>query len=488
MSGNRRNSCYLSIIVVWMHFLFLSRAPRTSRAFLLSSIRPATRPAAIFGGMIETSSSYHTASYFPSSSSPLATKLDLSSTSSTSSSEHNDIMSTATSPSDQHQEMSESSKPILAKKIPIHELEACGKRLREGHLVSFPTETVYGLGCHAMDETAVGRCFAAKERPLTDPLIVHVTQQDQAFQLWNANENSNERLALQALCDEFWPGPLTIVAQAKPTVPSIVMANTGFVACRSPSHPIARTLIDHAKVPIAAPSANKFGHISPTRAQHVWDDLLHEDVWIVDDTTTSSATDEQMEDQVCNVGVESSVCKVSADGHITLLRQGAVSVQDIQACLEKANLLEHFRVNTQTKKTTEDHVATVAPGQTIRHYSPDVPSFMLSESKYGSSVPLSPQETDLLSRTVLIDFGGKLSKWKESALAYRDLSASGSSAEAATAVFDTLRWAERVQGASQILFPELLDTPTDALAMALKDRLTRAASGEVIDTLSPSND
>ena len=396
-----------------------------------------------------------------------------------------------TSPSDrQHEETmpESSSKPILAKKIPIHELEACGTRLREGHLVSFPTETVYGLGCHAMDETAVGRCFAAKERPLTDPLIVHVTQQDQAFQLWNANENSNERLALQALCDEFWPGPLTIVAQAKPTVPSIVMANTGFVACRSPSHPIARTLIDHAKVPIAAPSANKFGHISPTRAQHVWDDLLHEDVWIVDDTTTSSATDEQMEDQVCNVGVESSVCKVSADGHITLLRQGAVSVQDIQACLEKANLLEHFRVNTQTKKTTEDHVATVAPGQTIRHYSPDVPSFMLSESKYGSSVPLSPQETDLLSRTVLIDFGGKLSKWKESALAYRDLSASGSSAEAATAVFDTLRWAERVQGASQILFPELLDTPTDALAMALKDRLTRAASGEVIDTLSPSND
>ena len=166
--------------------------------------------------------------------------------------------------------------PTTAKLVPatLASLTQCGERLRSGELVSFPTETVYGLGCHALDPSAVQKVFDAKERPLSDPLIVHVTDSKNALELWAASSSMGcndqqqqhdqqqiEKQALSVLTSQFFPGPLTIVAKAHPTIPQILMANTGYVACRSPSHPIARNLISCAKVPIAAPSANKFGHV-----------------------------------------------------------------------------------------------------------------------------------------------------------------------------------------------------------------------------------
>jgi hypothetical protein len=283
------------------------------------------------------------------------------------------------------------------------------------------------------------------------------------------------------------------------------MANTGFVACRSPQHPISIVLINAAKVPIAAPSANKFGHISPTRSHHVWDDLKNEDVWIVkeeeeeeeeEESTTKSSTDDVT--SCCQVGVESSVAKIemiTADnkkGRITLLRQGAVSLQDIQECLTEAGLVDHFEVLALTKKTTDETVANVAPGQTIRHYSPDIPSFILSKSLTCRSSTTSDDGREFLRKSVLIDFGGKLKAWEHLSLAYRDLSETADSAEATRGVFETLRWAEQISDANQILFPEIADDDEveggqacspDALTLALKDRLTRAASGVVIDSL-----
>jgi L-threonylcarbamoyladenylate synthase len=382
-------------------------------------------------------------------------------------------------------------RPVLAKKVSTDSLEECGQRLRDGYLVAFPTETVYGLGCHALDPSAITKVFEAKERPLTDPLIVHVTERDHAFELWNAESSSKEGKVLLALCQHFWPGPLTLVAKAASHVPPILMANTGFVACRSPSHPVARALIDASRVPLAAPSANKFGHVSPTRANHVWDDLLHEDVWIIEtetEPTDANSSEKKSGSVVCNVGVESTVAKVEMlddQGRVTLLRQGAISVADIQVCLEQAGLADGFVVEAHTKKTTEDHVATVAPGQTIRHYSPHIPSFILAQSRCLTAENISPTDEAFLAKSVIIDFGAKLTAWKERAIAYRDLSQSGDGAEAATAVFDTLRWAEQVEGATQILFPEIEEgiKASDALTLALKDRLTRAASGEIIEEL-----
>jgi L-threonylcarbamoyladenylate synthase len=402
---------------------------------------------------------------------------------------------------------------LLAKMVPLTALEQCGERLRQGNLVAFPTETVYGLGCDAMNPAAIIKVFEAKERPLTDPLICHVTDPQMAYSLWEvgtANSTASMSLqsrALQALCQKFWPGPFTLVAKAALHVPPLLMANTGFVACRSPQHPIAAALINAARVPIAAPSANKFGHVSPTRSQHVWDDLKYEDVWIVEEHENHHGMDGQRErnqHDCCDIGVESSVAKIEmlglssardegttlVKGRITLLRQGAISVCDIQDCIEEAGLAGSFEVLERTKKATDESVSHVAPGQTIRHYSPNIQSFVLSHSliQQSSSIDIDSGDKALLTKSVLIDFGAKLKAWELHSLAYRDLSAAGDSAEATRKVFDTLRWAEKVEGADRILFPEIVGSTNngsrpDALTLALKDKLTRAASGVIIDSL-----
>jgi len=386
-------------------------------------------------------------------------------------------------------------------------ISEAGARIRSGHLVSFPTETVYGLGCHAIDPVAVARVFEAKERPLTDPLIVHINEPQAALKLWDASYscdetdgNSHENLekkALVALSDGFWPGPLTIVAKAAPAVPSIIMANTGYVACRSPSHPIARALIDASGVPIAAPSANKFGHVSPTRAAHVMNDLGLEDVWIVDPDLVQNDAGSDIaaakNEVVCDVGVESTVAKVEmvseTSGIVSILRHGAVSSMEIMACLEAADLSRHFEVKEKMQSTGEN-VSHVAPGQTIRHYSPNVQSFMISHERYSGGLEngLGEGELKCLESAVIIDFGHRLSSLKEKSLAYRDLSAEGNSSTAAANVFDTLRWSENIEGAQRVYFPEIIIDESnvgkeEALVLAVKDRLTRAASGVVIDSL-----
>jgi L-threonylcarbamoyladenylate synthase len=390
---------------------------------------------------------------------------------------------------------------IRAKRITRQDLAAAGARLRAGDLVAFPTETVYGLGCNALDESAIAKVFAAKERPSSDPLISHVLTTEQACRLWAAGTTAadttgtttQEYRILSTLCDAFWPGPLTLVAAAADTVPPSLMAHTGYCAVRSPSHTTARALIAAADCPIAAPSANKFGHVSPTTADHVWDDLSMEDVWILQDDSDTNASDNDKDDNPssCKVGVESTVAKLEmkAPGGgthdtntLTVLRQGAVSVQDLAACLLQAGFGPDDIQVSAIQQATADHVAHVAPGQTIRHYSPHIPSFLVSP-KFYEQPPQPPQQYSLQS-TIIIDYGQRLVNWKEYCLEYRDLSVTGDGAEACATVFETLRWAESVSGANRVLFPEFsTNGASDALTMALKDRLTRAASGVVLEKL-----
>ena len=441
-------------------------------------------------------------------------------------------------------------------------LDLCGARLRCGLLVSFPTETVYGLGCHALDPNAIRKVFDAKERPLSDPLIVHVSTGADALEMWSASSSSSssssavdgdddifasrirrlrqfESRALRALTSSFFPGPLTVVARALPSVPPELMAGTGYVACRSPSHPVARELIRRAGVPIAAPSANKFGHVSPTRARHVMDDLGAEDVWIVDPGLGTEEEDEGAPSGVCDVGVESTVVKVEMDspsssssseeeeggvvGSITVLRHGAVSIRSIRASIDGAGLSSHFRVAESVKFTSED-TENVAPGQTVRHYSPNLPCFMVGHArqrrKWRRSTRRSvrgeeeeekeeeeeqtlvdEEERSLLSRSVIIDYGGRLGPYRTLALAYRDLSPEGDPVAAASGIFEALRWSETINGAIRVFVPELVlgaggghgaaddyDVDDDdaryeigALMLAVKDKLTRAASAVVVD-------
>ena len=171
--------------------------------------------------------------------------------------------------------------------------------IQAGKLVAFPTETVYGLGANALNAEACLDIFRSKGRPLTDPLIVHVHSLEHALTL--LDQSCPEIVELfKKLAIEYWPGPLTMVVKANlDLIPSMITAETGFVGLRMPNHPIALELIKESGLPIAAPSANKFGHVSPTKAEHVYKDF-HQDseVYIIDGIS-------------CSFGIESTVMKIS---------------------------------------------------------------------------------------------------------------------------------------------------------------------------------
>ncbi|HXH26058.1 MAG TPA: L-threonylcarbamoyladenylate synthase [Vicinamibacterales bacterium] len=219
------------------------------------------------------------------------------------------------------------------------------ERLKAGGLVAFPTETVYGLGAHALDRDAVRRLFAAKGRPATDPLIVHVGGLDDAGVLVAGMPAAAQRLA-----SRFWPGPLTLVLRRSPVVPDEVTAGLATVAVRAPSHPVARALLDAAGIPIAAPSANLFSRPSPTRAEHVLQDLDGRIDIVVDGGPTP-------------VGVESTVLDLTGPEPI-VLRPGAVTPEMLRA------VLPGVRVRSAAAR---QGVAAPSPGLLERHYAPRAP-------------------------------------------------------------------------------------------------------------------
>ena len=218
--------------------------------------------------------------------------------------------------------------------------------IRDGGLVAFPTETVYGLGANALDDRAVLRIFEAKKRPADNPLIVHIANTDDIYLL-------AERLpkGAEVLMNEFWPGPLTLLVPRSELVPDATTAGLATVAIRMPSHPIARALIAEADVPIAAPSANLAGRPSPTTAKHVLDDL-------------SGRIDIVIDGGAIGFGVESTVLDLTAKVP-TVLRPGPITVEELIQVLGK---IEVHRV-AKAEAPTEVVVAR-APGMKHKHYAP----------------------------------------------------------------------------------------------------------------------
>jgi L-threonylcarbamoyladenylate synthase len=217
--------------------------------------------------------------------------------------------------------------------------------LRRGGLVAFPTETVYGLGVHALDRAAVRRLFEAKGRPASDPLIVHIDTIDRMHALV-----ADVPDAARSLATRFWPGPLTLVLRRSDRVPDEVTAGLNTVAIRVPAHPVARALLTAAGVPVAAPSANLFSRPSPTRASHVLDDLAGRIDLVIDGGATE-------------VGVESTVLDLSSDVP-TILRPGAVSIDMLREILPRVE-----RRSTDAPSSG----AMKSPGLLERHYSPRAP-------------------------------------------------------------------------------------------------------------------
>jgi len=214
-----------------------------------------------------------------------------------------------------------------------HEIEQAARIVREGGLVVFPTETVYGLGANALDASAIRKIYALKERPATSPLIVHVASIDQAKELAAEWLPEAERLT-----QEYWPGPLTIVVPKKATIPDEVTAGMPTVGLRMPRHPVALELLRAADVPIAAPSANRFTQLSPTTAEHVREAFGAETPFLLDGGP-------------CEVGLESTVIAVTREG-LEVLRPGMAYVNDAVAT------------------TASEGEAHRSPGQHRKHYSP----------------------------------------------------------------------------------------------------------------------
>ena len=212
--------------------------------------------------------------------------------------------------------------------------------LRAGKLVAFPTETVYGLGANALDETAVRQIFEAKGRPTSSPIIVHVSNMPMVRRVVAEWPHHAEVLA-----ERFWPGPLTLVLKKQSAVPALVTAGLETVGVRMPASPIALALIEAAQMPIAAPSANRFTQLSPTTAQHVREGLGDRVEYILDGGP-------------CTVGIESTVLSLAGTNPV-LLRPGGISRRQIEDVIGS--------VEQPLEAPTEAHPA---PGMHPRHYSP----------------------------------------------------------------------------------------------------------------------
>lgn len=312
-------------------------------------------------------------------------------------------------------------------------IRLAGKVIRTGGLVAFPTETVYGLGCDAMNPVAAAKVFEAKQRPQFDPLIVHIADRSQL----DAVVTSQPSLA-QKLMDSFWPGPLTIVLPKQSVIPDLVTAGLSTVAVRMPSHPVAQALIREAGTPIAAPSANPFGYVSPTTAQHVSDGL-------------GSKVDLILDGGPCSVGVESTVVSL-IDAQPELLRPGNITLEQLTAIIGPVRC------------GASDHDQPIAPGQLTRHYATLTPLTMLT-SAGTQAVPTSDERAGLL---LISQSNVNADRFT----AVEVLSPNGDLREAARNLFAALRRLDALQ------LDRIYAEPCKevGLGMAIMDRLRRCSA------------
>lgn len=318
-------------------------------------------------------------------------------------------------------------------------LSEAAARLHVGELVAFPTETVYGLGANARDANAVAKVYAAKGRPRSHPLIVHLARAADMRDWAQAIPDAAWHLA-----EHLWPGPLTLVLQRAASVPLAVTGGQDTVALRVPAHPVARALIEAFGGGIAAPSANRFGRISPTTAEHVLADFADNPQLLVIDGGP------------CGVGIESTIVDMSG-GAPRVLRPGGVDVATIAALLgvEANDLLQSGTVRADTPRV---------PGALARHYAPSKPTRLVDEGA-GSS---APGNVAVLARRPFnpreVRAGVKAEHWFElpndPTLAARALYPLLRALEASAA--DSI-WLERV--------------PSALTWLAVADRLQRAAAG-----------
>src|SRR5579875_247412 len=343
-------------------------------------------------------------------------------------------------------------------------IERAAALVRQGEVVVFPTETVYGLGADAFQPAALERIFAAKGRPYSDPLIVHIADEE-SLQLLTPTVSAQAKLLVEA----FWPGPLTLILPRGSRVPDLISAGLPTVAVRMPRHPVAQALIRAAGSPIAAPSANRFMHVSPTTAQHALDDLAGRVPLILDGGSSK-------------VGVESTVLDLVSPVP-TILRPGGISLESLRVVLPSVQPPRRREavsepMHLQTEMGVQ-HLPASSPGQMLIHYAPSVP-LLLFEGE--------PQAM----RTAMANEARKRRAWGERVgvlVADEDVAAfQGSDVvvhslgsvpeQIASALYAGMRALEA--SGVQVILCRSFDER--GLGLAIRDRLLKAAGGKIFQS------
>ncbi|NDP22816.1 MAG: threonylcarbamoyl-AMP synthase [Paludibacter sp.] len=309
------------------------------------------------------------------------------------------------------------------------DIELAAQNIREGGLVAFPTETVYGLGADAFNTQAVAKIFEAKERPTFDPLIVHISSLQQLDYLFDKPINN----LVYTLAEIFWPGPLTIVHRKNIIVSGLVTAGLDTVAVRMPSHPIALSFINQSQRPIAAPSANKFGQLSPTRHEHVVKQNMN--------------IDYILQDNFGIMGLESTVVYVEGN-NCTVLRPGIITLQQLMDVIPQTKVLN---------KTGDKNLPS--PGLLKSHYSPKKPLYLLNDDEF-----VFPDKSGVILHAK------KNKKLNVEKLIYT--SKNCNLIEVAANMFSALHDMEENENIQQIYIETV---PENGLGVAIMDRMKKAA-------------
>lgn len=313
------------------------------------------------------------------------------------------------------------------------DLEKAASFLRNGDLVAIPTETVYGLSGNALDTDAVLKIYETKKRPSFDPLIVHVGELEQSYPL--VREFPEE---LKKLAEKFWPGPLTLLLPKRSLVPDLVTSGLDTVGIRVPNHPLTRKLLLNLKFPLAAPSANPFGYISPTKASHVLDQLGGEIPYVLDGGD-------------CMVGLESTIVGLE-QGQVVVYRLGGIPVKEIEKVAGPLLILPQSSSNPK------------APGMLKSHYAPKTPILL------GNLEEMARKFSSLGTPFGVLSFCTSLKEYSPRREVI--LSQKGDFSEAARNLFAGMRELDNA-GLQVILTEEL---PEENLGKAINDRLRRAAA------------
>ncbi|HEX5234858.1 MAG TPA: L-threonylcarbamoyladenylate synthase [Silvibacterium sp.] len=330
--------------------------------------------------------------------------------------------------------------------------------LRSGGTVAFPTETVYGLGANALDPSAVAKIFAAKQRPSWDPLIVHLADRSALPAITRHLPENALRLM-----DAFWPGPLTLLLPRSASVPDSVTAGRPLVGVRLPMHPVARALLQAAAIPVAAPSANSFGRISPTLASHVAEDLDGRIDAILDSGETTH-------------GLESTVVDPCSDPCV-VYRPGVITLEQIRAVCPGAVHFQEKAIDADSQPASSPNSpspGSPSPGLGLRHYAPQARLILIDgadriqQERFAAEVRTVTQQGEKLG--LMLPDGFPLPATESGALVYRWGSWQNGD-ELAHRLFAGLRWLD-AQGAAVIVCPL---PEAKGIGVAIRDRLAKAA-------------